>query len=69
MSHENTLSNLGSKTESCESLYLMKAHGRYDVVAITTRRRHPIKPGLRLCTDLNPAHGVSEVCDGENLWQ
>ena len=59
MSHENTLSNLGSKTESCESLYLMKAHRRYDVVVITTRRRHPIKPGLRLCTNLNPAHGGS----------
>ena len=39
------------------------------VVVITTTQLHSTKPELRLCTDSNPARGVTEIRDGENLWQ
>ena len=37
------------------------------VVAITTAQLHSMKYELRFCTGSNPACGVSEICDGENL--
>ena len=37
------------------------------VVVITTAQLHSAKPELRLCTGSNPAHGVSEIHDGEDL--
>ena len=42
---------------------------RYGVVVVTTAQLHSTKPGLRFCTGSNPARGVSEIRDGENLWQ
>ena len=39
------------------------------VVVITTAQLHSTKPELRLCAGSNPAHGVSEIRDGEDLWQ
>ena len=39
------------------------------VVVITTAKLHSTKPELRFCAGLNPARGVSEIRDGEDLWQ
>ena len=40
---------------------------RRGVVVITTAQLHSTKPELRFCTGSNPAHGVSEIHDGEDL--
>ena len=37
------------------------------VVVITTAQLHSSKPELRFCAGSNPAHGVSDICDGEDL--
>ena len=39
------------------------------VVVITTAQLHSTKPELRFCTGLFLARGVSEIRDGEDLWQ
>ena len=39
------------------------------VVVITTAHLYSTKPEPRLCASSNPAHGVSEIRDGEDLWQ
>ena len=39
------------------------------VVVITTTQLHSTKSELRFYTGSNPARRVSEICDGENLWQ
>ena len=46
-------------------------HGdlRGGVVVITTAQLHSTKPELRFCAVSNPARGVSEIRDGEDLWQ
>ena len=45
------------------------AFWRRGVVVITTARLHSTKPELRFCAGWNPAPGVSEIPDGEDLWQ
>ena len=40
---------------------------RRGVVVITTTQLHSTKPELRLCAGSNPACGVSEIRDGEDL--
>ena len=40
---------------------------RRGVVVITTAQLHSTKPELRFCAGSNPAHGVSEIRDGEDL--
>ena len=42
---------------------------RRGVVVITTAQLHSTKPELRFCAGSNPARGVLEICDGEDLWQ
>ena len=42
---------------------------RRGVVVITTAQLCSTKPELRFCAGSNPACGVSEICDGEDLWQ
>ena len=42
---------------------------RRGVVVISTAQLHSTKLELRFCAGSNPARGVSEICDGENLWQ
>ena len=37
------------------------------VVVITTVQLHSTKPELRFCAGSNPARGVSEIRDGEDL--
>ena len=38
-------------------------------MVITSAQLHSTKPELRFCVGSNPAHGVSEIRDGENLGQ
>ena len=38
-------------------------------VLITTAQLCLSNPELRFCAGSNSAHGVSEICDSENLWQ
>ena len=42
---------------------------RRSIVVITTAQLHSTKPELRFCAGSNPARCVSEICDGEDLWQ
>ena len=42
---------------------------RRGVVVITTAQLHSTKPELRFCAGSNRASGVSEIRDGEGLWQ
>ena len=39
------------------------------VVVITAAQLHSTKPELRLSVGSNTARGLSEICDGEDLWQ
>ena len=38
-------------------------------MATTTEQRNATKPELRFCSGSNPAHGVSEIWNGENHWK
>ena len=40
---------------------------RRGVVVITNAQLHSTKPELRFCAGSNPARGVSEIRDGEDL--
>ena len=42
---------------------------RLGVVVIPTAQFHSTKRELRFCAGSNHAPGVSEICDGEDLWQ
>ena len=42
---------------------------RRGVVVITIAQLHSTKPELRFCAGSNPAHVVSEIRDGDDLWQ
>ena len=42
---------------------------RRGIVVITTAQLHLTKPERRLCAGSNPARGVSEIRDSEDLWQ
>ena len=53
-----------SKLEASGGSPTLWHHG---VVVITTAQLHSTKPELRLCTGSNPACGMSEICDGEDL--
>ena len=44
--------------------YKQLVHG---VVVITTAQLHSTKPGLRFCAGSNPARGVFEIHNGEDL--
>ena len=47
-------------------LFLIYINDR-GVVVITTAQLHSTKSELRFCAGSNPARGVSEICDGEDL--
>ena len=49
------------------SLYIYIYLWRRGVVVITTAQLHSTKPGLKFCAGSNPACGVSEIRDGEDL--
>ena len=42
---------------------------RRGVVVMNTAQLHLTKPQLRFCAGSNPACGLSEIGDGEDLWQ
>ena len=42
---------------------------KFTPAVITTTQLHSTKPELRFCVGSNPACGVSEIHDGEDLWQ
>ena len=42
---------------------------RRGAVVITTAQLHSTEPELKFCAGSNPARGVSEIRDGEDLWQ
>ena len=42
---------------------------RRGVVVITTAQLHSTKPELRFCPGSNPARGVLNIRDGDDLWQ
>ena len=42
---------------------------RHGVVVIATAQLHSSKSELRFCAGSNPARVVSEIRDGEDLWQ
>ena len=42
---------------------------RRGVVVMTTAHLHSTKPEFRFCAGSNPARGVSEIRDGEDLRQ
>ena len=48
-----------------KSVYCLRRGG----VVITTVQLHSAKSELRFCAGLVPARGVSEIRDGEDLWQ
>ena len=41
----------------------------HGVAVVTMAQLHSTKPELRFCAGSNSAHYMSEICDGENLWQ
>ena len=43
------------------------ANRRRGVVVVTSAQLHSAKPELRFCAGSNPARGVSEIYDGEDL--
>ena len=48
---------------------ILNSNWHRGVVVITTAKLHSSKPELRFCAGSNPARGVSEIRDGEDLWQ
>ena len=48
---------------------ILKMMWRRGVVVFTTAQLHSAKPKLRFCASSNPARGVPEIRDGEDLWQ
>ena len=60
------------KTRSSLIYNTSARHERHEcdgVVIITTTQLHSTKPELRCCAGSNPARGVSEIRDVEDLWQ
>ena len=49
--------------------YVIISMWRRGVVVITTAQLHSTKPELRFCAGSNLPRGVSEIRDGEDLWQ
>ena len=51
-------------TENDQNFSLRMCHGG---VVITTAQPHSANPDFKFCASSNPAGGVSEVCNDENL--
>ena len=56
-----------SRTRFRVNPHSIVAPWRHGVVVVTTAQLHSTKPGLRFCAGSNPARGVSEIRDGEDL--
>ena len=59
--------NFLANKHSCVTKNLAQKKWRRGVVVITTAQLHSTKPELRFCAGSNPACGVSEIRDGEDL--
>ena len=57
--------HMNYNTELC--IFFEWISWRRGVVVITTAQLHSTKPELRFCAGSNPARGVSEIRDGEDL--
>ena len=53
----------------CSRASFLKPKWGRGVVIITTAQPYSAKSELRLCTVSNPAQDVSEIRDGEDIWQ
>ena len=62
------LLKLKKKKENKLELEKKRKEIRIGVVFITTAQLHSTKPELRFCAGSNPARGVSDIRDGEDLW-
>ena len=52
------------------SIEMLKSNFEFpNISIITTAQIHSTKSELRFCAGSNPARGVSEISDGEDLWQ
>ena len=63
---------LDSRFTSCNFMLHKIMWGIYlrgYVVVMTTAQLYSTKPELRFCVGSNPAGGVLEIRDGEDLWQ
>ena len=60
---ENACGYVFLSRKTCCVIHLSKE------MVITTAQLHSTKPELRFCAGSNPARGVSEICDCEDLWQ
>ena len=56
---------------SCNNSYKTsyKTLWHHGVVVITTAQLPSTKSELRFCAGSIPARGLSNICNGENLWQ
>ena len=59
--------NLFQLSQSFSIITIFFNHWRRGVVVITAAQLHSTKPELRFCAGSNPARGVSEIRDGEDL--
>ena len=55
--------------KKCKKYHPSELQYFHGVVVITTAQLHSTKPELRFCAGSNPARSVSEIRDGEDLWQ
>ena len=67
-SKPNLFAKPNTITFSKINLFYFQIHFR-GVVVITTAQLHSTKPEPRFCWGSNPACGVSEIGDGNDLWQ
>ena len=73
----NHLAKLAKWLSSIMSTYLygafnfmfLSCHVHRGVVVITTAKLDSSKPELEFCAGSNPARGMSEIRDGDDLWQ
>ena len=65
---QNTAVNHITKGRTLHSLSNMICSYR-SVVVIITAQLYSTKPEFKFCAGSYPAHGVSEIRDGEDLWQ
>ena len=56
-------------TSSNDNQSIKRKHNSRGVVFITTTQLHSAKPELRFCAGSNPVCSVSEIRNGEDLWQ
>ena len=60
---------LQSVTQSIGEFRVISVSRCRGVVVITNAQLHATKFELKLCRGSNPSPGVSEIWDGEDLWQ